>query len=456
MYAEKIPPHDIEAEEAVIGSLVLDGQALVKVLSLLKPEDFYRDRNRWSYQACLSLFQRGEAIDQATLAHELARMNRLEEAGGSAYLGQLVATVPTPLHIEHYAQIVRRTSMSRQLIHAAEEIAAIGYQEAPDVETPLRRAEDVLLRMRTGRSSRDFVHIREVLDRYLQEELALLGMPLERGVAPIPTEFPELEQLLGGLQRSDLVILAARPSLGKSSLALSIARNAAGRGATVAIFSLEMAQDQVVLRLLAAEAGVDTHRLRLRLYTDPEHEALIRAVGVLSDLPIFIHDSPTLTAGEIRSRSRGLHMERGVDLIVVDYMQLIEGSDGRSQNRVQEVSEISRSLKTLARELKVPVLACSQLSRAVEARQSHRPQLSDLRESGAIEQDADVVMFIHREDRYSTEEEWERQHPDIPYPRNIAEIIVAKHRHGPVGSIRLRFEDRTAQFVRLGGGVPPR
>ncbi|MCH8346738.1 MAG: replicative DNA helicase [Chloroflexi bacterium] len=452
MYAEKLPPHDIEAEEAVIGSLVIDGDALLKITSFLKPDDFYRDRNRWCFQASMSLFQRGEAIDQATLAHELARLEHLEEAGGMAFLSHLASTVPTPLHIEHYARIVQRSSVSRQLIHAAEEIAAIGFEEPIDHEASLGRAEDVLLRIRSGRSTQDFVHIREVLDRYLQEELTPLGMPLERGMAPIPTEFPEMDGLLGGLQRSDLVILAARPSLGKSSLALTIARNAAGRGATVAIFSLEMAQDQIVLRLLSAEARVDTHRLRTHMYTDAEHTGLMNAVGVLSDLPLYINDMPGLTVNDIRSRARRLHMERNIDLMVVDYIQLIEGMDGRGQNRVQEVSEITRSLKGLARELNVPLLALSQLSRAVENRQFHRPQLSDLRDSGSIEQDADVVIFIHREDKYITEEEWERQYPDRPYPKNIAELIVAKHRHGPIGSFHLKFEDELAQFVRMPGG----
>ena len=454
MYAERVLPHNIEAEEAVIGSLVIDGESLLKINSLLKPQDFFRDRNRWCYEACQSLFERAVSIDQTTMGHELASRRHLEEVGGLAYLSELAATVPTSIHIEHYAQIVRRTSLLRQLVHSAEDIAALGYEDTGDIEETLSGAEDILFRLRTGGSTRDFVHIREVVDRYLQDELTPTGTPLERGIAPIPSSLPELDQLLGGLQRSDLLMLAARPSLGKSSLALSIARNAAHQGATTAIFSLEMGQDQVLLRLLSAEAGVDTHRVRLHLYTDAEHDRLINAVGVLSDLPIYIGDNPNLTVAEVRSRSRRLYAERGVDLIIVDYLQLIMGPDGRGQNRVQELSEITRSLKGLARQLNVPVLACSQLSRAPEMRPSHRPQLSDLRESGSIEQDADVVMFIHREDKYITEQEWDIQHPNMPYPANIAEIMVAKHRHGPVGSIRLRFADSTAEFVRLGGGEP--
>jgi replicative DNA helicase len=452
MYAERIPPHDIEAEEAVIGSLVIDGESLLKISPLLKAEDFYRDRNRWCYEACQSLFERSVSIDQTTLGHELASRNHLEETGGQSYLSELASAVPTSVHVEHYAQIVRRTSLLRQLIRGAEEIATLGYEDTGDIETTLGSAEDILFRLRTGGSTRDFVHIREVVDRYLQDELTPTGTPLERGVAPISSSLPELDQLLGGLQRSDLLMLAARPSIGKSSLALSIARNAAHQGATAAIFSLEMGQDQVLLRLLSAESGVDTHRVRLHLYTDAEHERLINAVGILSDLPIYIGDNPNLTVTEIRSRSRRLHLERGVDLIIVDYLQLIQGADGRGQNRVQELSEITRSLKGLARQLNVPVLACSQLSRASEMRPSHRPQLSDLRESGSIEQDADVVMFIHREDKYITADEWGLQHPNMPYPENIAEVIVAKHRHGPVGSIRLRFAENTSEFVRLGGG----
>ena len=455
MYAERVPPHDLEAEEAVLGSLVIDGEAILKISPFLRSEDFYRDRNRWCYEACLELFRRAEAIDQATIGHELARLNRLDEVGGHAFLSQVAAVVPTSVHVEHYARIVQRTSVMRQVISAAGEIAALGYEDDPDVEATLSRAEDVLFRVRTGRSSRDFIHIREILDKFLEESSAV-GGALERGVAPIPSGFTVVDQILGGLHRSDLIVVAGRPAMGKSSLAMSIVRSAAGFGATAAVFSLEMSRDQLVLRLLAGETGVDSHLLRLGMYSEANERRVVDAVGALSDLPVYIDDNPLSTVVDVRSKSRRLHMERGLDMIVVDYLQLIESANGRNQNRVQEIGEITRSLKALARDLNVPVVAVSQLSRAVEMRQSHRPQLSDLRESGSIEQDADVVMFIYRDDKYISEEEWDQRHPDRPYPRNIAEIMVAKHRHGPTGTVHLYFRDKLAQFADLpvGEGVP--
>ena len=445
MYAEKLPPHDMEAEEAVIGSLLIDGEAFNRVATVLKPEDFYRERNRWCFEACLNLYNRSDAINQVTVGHELGSQERLEEVGGQAYLSHLIATVPTSVHAEHYARIVNRTATMRRLIHAAGEIATIGYADAADVDSALSQAEDLLFRIHTGRTVRDFVPIRDVLDQYL-EESASIGGPLERGVAPIPTGYVDLDRLLGGLQRGDLIILAARPALGKSTLAMNMARHAAGHGAVVATFSLEMSRDQLALRLLSAEAEVDSHRLRLGLHTEAEGNRIISSVGALSDLSIYIDDTSFQGILDMRSKSRRLQMERGVDLIIVDYLQLIRGASDRGENRVQELSEITRSLKGLARELNVPVLAVSQLSRAVEMRPGHRPQLSDLRESGSIEQDADVVSFIYREDHYQTQEEWEQRHPTEPYPQNIAEIIVAKHRHGPVDTINLYFRGNLSRF----------
>ncbi len=456
MYAERVLPHDIEAEEAVIGALLIDGEAIHEIASVLSPNDFYRERNRWCYEAALALSQRPEAVDMATLGHEMARLNRLEEAGGYEYLSQLSATVPTSVNVEYYAQIVQRTSVMRQLINAASGIANLGFENGADVGETLTRAEDLLFHLRSSGSTRDFVHIREVLDRYLEEAAAATQGGQDQSTAPIPSGFTDLDQILGGLQRSDLLILAARPGLGKTALALSIARNAARYGATSAIFSLEMSRDQLGNRLLAAEADIDSYRLRQHLYSEPQERRIVDATGVLSDLPIYIDDTPMLTVMELRSKARRLHMEKKVDLIIVDYLQLMQGADTRGNaNRVQEVSEISRSLKALARDLNVPVLALSQLSRAVENRQSHRPQLSDLRESGSIEQDADVVMFISREDLNYTEELWNAQFPTKPYPKNIAELIISKHRHGAQGSLHLRFEDRLAKFENMtdGGGV---
>ncbi len=450
VYAERILPHDIEAEEAVIGSLLIDGDAIHQVTPVLRASDFYRERNRWCYEAALELAQRPEAIDLATLGHEMARLSRLEEAGGYEYLSQLSATVPTSVNVEYYAQIVRRTSIMRQLIHAASGIASLGYENGSDVDETLTRAEDLLFRLRGAGTGRDFVHIREVLDRYLEESAQVTAGPLGLASSPVPTGFSDLDQILGGLQRSDLLVMAARPGLGKTALALSVARNAARYGATSAIFSVEMSRDQLGQRLLAAESGVDSYRLRQHLYSEQQEQRIVDATGVLSDLPIYIDDTPMLSVMDLRSKARRLHLERGVDLIIVDYLQLMQGTDTRGNaNRVQEVSEISRSLKALARDLNVPVLALSQLSRAVENRPSHRPQLSDLRESGSIEQDADVVMFIYREDMNVTQEEWESRFVDKPYPKDIAELIISKHRHGALGSLHLRFESRLAKFVSL-------
>ena len=448
MVADRLPPHDIEAEENVLGSLLIDDQAIHKIAIFLRPEEFYREKNIWVCEACFSLYERNEAIDQVTVAHELGRTGKLEAVGGAAYLSHLVSTVATSVHIEHYAQIVHRMYIMRRLISSASEIAAIGYEAGPNIDAALGRAEDILFRLRRGESRRDFVHIRHVLDRYFEEsELAL--PPMEGRV--VRTGFPALDEILGGLQRSDMIVVAARPSLGKTSLALGIARHAAvEQRARVAIFSLEMAREQLVQRLLASESGVDTKRLRLGEQTEADERRIMEATGILSEAPVFVDDSPILRMVEMRSKARRLHFERGIDLIIVDYMQLMRG-DGR-EGRVQEISEISRSLKELARELDVPLVAVSQLSRAPEWRASHRPQLSDLRESGSIEQDADVVIFIYRDDVYHTKEEWERQH-DIerePYPRGVADIIIAKHRNGPTGEAKLRFVARTVKFVDYG------
>ncbi len=441
MVAETLPPHDIEAEESVVGSLLIDSDGIFSIATFLTPGDFYREKNQWAYEACFSLYERSEAIDQVTVAHELEHRGRLEAVGGPAYLSYLVSIVPTSVHIEHYARIVHRMSVMRRLIGAAEQIKAIGYEAGPDIDESLGKAEDVLFRLRYGQRPRDFVPIRELLNRYFEESEI---RPFEGEI--VYTGFRALDDIIGGLRRSDMIVLAARPSLGKTSLALGIARNAAvQQGAHVAIFSVEMSRAQLVQRLLASEAGVDTKRLRLGEQTEAEERRMMEATGVLSEAPIFIDDSPALRVVEMKSKARRLHYERVIDLVVVDYMQLIRG-DGR-ENRVQEVTEISRSLKELARELSVPVLAVSQLSRAPMGRPSHRPQLSDLRESGSIEQDADIVIFIHRDDMYIKEDEWNKRHPDEPYPRGVADIIVEKHRNGPLGEGKLRFLARTVKFA---------
>ena len=443
---DRLPPHDLDAEEAIIGSLLIDGTAIYKIATLLSKSDFHHERNQWLYEACLGLYERNSAINQITVAQELSRRDRLEAVGGAALLSHLISVSPSPLDIEHYAQIVYRLSIMRGLIGAADQIARVGYEAGPDVDTSLSRAEDILFRLRHGHGERDFVHIRQVLDKYFEVQ-----PPEEEGGVrePIPyvlSNFVGLDEFLGGFQRSDLVIIAGRPSMGKTSLALSIARNVAvEQKACVALFSLEMARDSIVMRLLASESGVNSRRVRLGLHTEDEERRIMEATGVLSESAIFMDDSPQLRVVEMRSKARRLHFERGLDLIIVDYLQLMQG-EGRGENRVQEISYISRSLKALARELNVPVIAVSQLSRAVEWRASHIPQLADLRESGSIEQDADVVMFVYRDEYYHTEEEWQLQHPDREYPREEADIIVAKNRNGPTGQIKLRFRRNLATF----------
>ena len=447
MYAEKLPPHDADAEEAVIGSLLIDGEVINRIAPLVRVDDFYRERNRWCYEACQSLYHRGEAIDQISVARELSLKERLDEVGGPGYLSHVIAAVPTSVHAEHFARIVNRTATMRRLIQAAGDIAVIGYEDAPDIEQALQRAEDILFRVRNTHVTRDFVTIREVLDQYLEE--ASDTAPLDHGVAPIPTGFVDLDNSLGRLQRGDLFILAARPALGKSTLAMNIARNAAGQGAIAAVVSLEMSREQLALRLLSAEAEVDSHLLRIGLLGDTAQTRVVTGIGALSDLGIYIDDSPAQTVLEMRSKLRRLHTGRGIDLVIVDYLQLIAGRENRGENRVQELSDITRQLKAIARDLNVPVIAISQLSRAIEQRPDHHPQLSDLRESGSIEQDADVVAFIHRDDKYLTPEQWEQRHPTDPYPENLAQLVIAKNRHGPTRTIHLFFDGKFSRFLNL-------
>ena len=444
MYQERLQPHNIEAEEAVIGSLLIDSDSILKVIGTLTPADFYQERGSFCFEACVALFQRREAINQVTVTHELNVNDRLEIVGGGAYLSHLVSTVPTSLHIEHYARIVRSTATMRRLISAASEIATIGYEGTADDESAISDAEKILFKIRSGKESGEFIQLREVLDQFLENRASSSELMGQKG-APILTGFNDLDDLLGGLQPSDLVILAARPSAGKSSLAINLAVNASSEGASVGIFSLEMSREQLAIRVLSSASEVSSHRLRLGLFTESEEKRIITAIGKLSELSIFMDDTPIQGILEMRGKARRLYMEHGLDMLVVDYLQLIEGSS-RSGNRVQEISEISRALKGLARDLNIPVIAVSQLSRAVELRTSHRPQLSDLRDSGSIEQDADVVMFIYREDMYTSEQEWMQQHPDERYPKNIAELIIAKHRHGPNGSLKLLFQDDLVSF----------
>ncbi|MCA9830710.1 MAG: replicative DNA helicase [Dehalococcoidia bacterium] len=446
---EKLPPHDIEAEEAVVASILVDPEAIYHVAPILKPSDFFREKNGWVYEACLSLWSRDEAINQITVAHELARQERLEQAGGQSYLADIIRTLPTSLGAEFYAGLVKRDSTYRGLIHASTAIMGMAYEAPADVDTVFGRAEELLHRLRGGENFRDFVHISQLLQAYLDQDADELE---RRDLAAIRSGYSDLDTLLGGIKRSDLVIVGARPSVGKSSFALGIARNAAVvQKANVVFFSLEMSSEQLAVRLLSAESGVDSTRLRLGQQTELEERRVIRATGVLSEANIWFDDTPVLTAAELRAKARRIHGEKGVDLIIIDYLQLMagEGANQRQENRVQEISHISRTLKGLARELDVPIIALAQLSRAIENRHPRTPMLSDLRDSGSIEQDADVVMFLSREDMYVTIEQWLQQNPQMPaeaYPKGVAQVHVAKHRNGPTGMVELRFRERLAKF----------
>lgn len=444
MYAGQLPPHDLSAEESVIGSILIDGDALPGITSFLKPRDFYGERNRHCFEAAVALSQRGSGVNQVTLSHELRLNDRLENIGGIGYLSHLVMVVPTSVHIEHYARIVQRMSIMRQLVDVGGRIAGIGYDGGGDSDIALSRAEEMVFALRSERGAGDFVHIREVMDDYLEESMGANGPN-----AQVATGYSLMDRLMGGgMQRSDMIVLAARPGMGKSALAFNIARNAAASGNTVGVFSLEMSRGQIGMRLLSGEAGVDSYRMRLGLLNPNEETRLLDAVGMMSDLPIYIDDTPIQAVVEMRGKARRLKAERGLDLLVIDYLQLIGGA-GRSDNRVQEMGEISRSIKGMARDLNIPVIACSQLSRAIDQRPNHRPLLSDLRESGSIEQDADIVAFIHREDAYINRDDWEKRNPTRPYPENTAELIFAKHRNGPVGSVPLYFRNDLVRFESL-------
>ncbi|HUX85827.1 MAG TPA: replicative DNA helicase [Chloroflexota bacterium] len=434
--AERTVPANIEAERAVLGSLLIDSEAIGEIASFLKPEDFYRERHRVIYSARNDLYDRREPGDLVTLVDELRRRGQLEAVGGVSYLTELASDVPTATHVEYYAHIIERCALMRRLIDAAGQIATIGYENPSDVDDALDRAEQALFQISQRRVSQDFTALREALREYFD---TIEYLHQHRGeVVGVPTGFHDLDQLTGGLHASDLLIIAGRPGVGKTGFALSLIRNAATRfGAPSAIFSLEMSTEQLVQRLLCMEAAVDSQRIRSGFIDEFEWRRISEAFGVLSDAPIYIDDSAAISTTELRMKARRLKAEHDLKVIVVDYLQLMQGRG--LENRVQEVSEISRSLKALARELDVPVIALSQLSRAVESRQDHRPVLSDLRESGSIEQDADIVMFIHREELYNPQTD----------RKNVADIIIAKHRNGPVGQIPVRFFPSQTRFADL-------
>jgi len=435
----KIPPQNIEAEQSVLGSLLLDKDALIKVADFLKPDDFYRDDHREIYEAILKLYEKRKPIDVLTLTDLLEKEKKLKRVGGASYLTTLVNSVPTAANVVTYAQIIQQKATLRRLISAATTIAELGYDELTEMETILDKAESTLFNVSQQYVRQYFTPIKDVLAESFER---IDKLHREKGVLRgVPTGFKDLDNLLAGLQKSDLIILASRPSIGKSSLALNIADHIASeKKIPVGIFSLEMSKEQIIDRLLCLRGTVDSWKLRTGNLEDEDFGKLNYAMGVLSEAPIFIDDSPMLNAMEIRTKARRLQADNDLGLIVVDYLQLMQGASFHSSdNRVQEVSEISRNLKALARELDVPVLALSQLSRAVEHRPDKKPVLADLRESGSIEQDADVVMFIYRDDAYDTDSE----------KKNIAEILIRKHRNGPTGDIELYWKPEYMKFATI-------
>jgi replicative DNA helicase len=450
---DKVPPQNLEAELSLLGALMLDKDAMIRIADMIRADDFYKNANAEIFQTMLDLYSKREPIDILSLGNRLEEKGKLEAIGGRTYLMELSNTVPTAGHVVHYAKIIQKKATLRRLITAASEIATLGFDESENIENLLDKAEQKLFGVSQKFLKQAFVPIKDVLaDAFERIDELHRDKGKLRG---IPTGFKQLDDLLAGLQKSDLVVIASRPSVGKTSLALDIARHVTTKlKIPTGIFSLEMSKEQVVDRLICSEAGVDLWKMRTGRLSDREGEddfpKIGHALGVLSEAPIFIDDSATANIMEIRTKARRLQIEHNLGLIVVDYLQLME-SRMRTDNRVQEVAEITRALKALARELNIPVLALSQLSRAVEMSKPAIPKLAHLRESGSIEQDADVVMFIYRKvaDRnYRLE--------DIPpEERNVAEFIIAKHRNGPTGTIKARFDEKRASFMTLERSIEP-
>ena len=436
---DRIPPQNIEAEQSVLGALLLDANAIDKIGEILRPEDFYRQDNRIIYEAILALRGKGQAVDLVTVTEELRAMGKLEEVGGTATITALSNAVPTAANVEYHAKIVEEKALRRQLISAATDVASSGYVEEEDIDKTIDAAEQKIMAVANRKSFQNTVTIKEIVKSAMGRIEKLYDS--KEAFTGLPTGFKDFDKMTSGLQPSDLIIVAARPSMGKSSLVLNIAEHVALKGKkSVAFFSLEMSKEQLVQRLLCSEAGIDASRLRIGQLQEDEWPKLIQAASRLSNAKIMLDDSTGITALEMRGKARRWKNENGLDLIIVDYLQLMQGTSKRnSDNRQNEMSEISRSLKGLARELDVPVIALSQLSRSVESRTSKRPMLSDLRESGALEQDADIVAFIYREDYYDQDTE----------NKNIAELIIAKHRNGPVGSVNLFFQKELTRFFDL-------
>jgi len=432
---QRIPPNSAEAEQSVLGAMLLDKEAISTATELISGEDFYREAHKEIFEAIVDIYNRGEPVDLITLTEKLKTRNTLDVVGGITFLTNLMDAVPTTNNVKYYAKIIEDKSLLRRLIKTSSEIIAKSYEASEDIGEIIDGAEKGIFNISLNRSSQGFTHVKNILSVNFDK---IEELYLNKGkITGVPTGFNDLDGKLSGLQKSDLVLVAARPSMGKSSFMMNIVQHAAVReNVTTAIFSLEMSKEQLTQRLLCAEALIDAHRLRIGDINEDEWVKLARAMGPLSEASIFIDDTPSISITEMRAKCRRLKLEQNLGLIVIDYLQLMQGKSS-SESRQQEISEISRSLKALAREINVPVVALSQLSRAPEMRADHRPILSDLRESGAIEQDADVVMFLYRDEYY---------HPDSE-KKNIGEVIIAKQRNGPTGTVELVWLGQFTKFV---------
>ena len=434
----KIPPNDIEAEQAVLGSMLTDKDATIAAIEVLKEDDFYREDNKIIYRAILNLYNRAEPIDIITLKAELTSMGKFEATGGLEYLADLPERVPTTANVDKYINIVKEKSILRNLIKTANEIITLGYDPTEEVEDIMDTAEKKIFNIMQSKNQKGYTPIKDVLIDTFAELEKLYNQ--KQHITGVPTGFADLDYKTAGLHGSDLVLIAARPAMGKSAFALNIAANAAIKAKVpVAIFSLEMSKEQMVNRILCSEAMVDSNKVRTGKLDEQDWGKLAAALGPLSESEIYIDDTPGISVMEIRAKCRKLKLEKNIGLVVIDYLQLIQGTNKRVGSREQEISEISRSLKILAKEIDVPVIALSQLSRAPEQRPDHRPMLSDLRESGAIEQDADIVMFLYRDDYYNEDSD----------KKNIAEVILAKHRAGSTGTVELLWLGNYTKFVNI-------
>lgn len=434
----KIPPNDIEAEQAVLGSMLVDKDAVFEAMEVLKEDDFYREDHKSIYSAISTLCSRGEPIDIITVKSELELQGKLEKIGGVEYLVDLPEKVPTIANIQKYVKIVEEKSILRNLIKASNEITTMGYEQTEEVETIMEQAEKKIFDLMQKKNQKGYTLLKDVLIGTFSELEQLYNQ--KESITGVPTGFIDLDRITAGLHKSDLVLVAARPAMGKSAFANSIAVNAALKhNVPVVIFNLEMSKEQVGSRILCSEAMVESNKVRTGNLSEEEWVKLATAVAPLSEAPIYIDDTAGISVAEIRAKCRKLKLEKNIGLVVIDYLQLIQASGKKNLNREQEISEISRALKILAKELEVPVIALSQLSRAPEQRTDHRPMLSDLRESGAIEQDADIVMFLYRDDYYNPETE----------NKNVAEVIIAKHRAGATGTVELLFLGEYTKFVNI-------